>query len=129
MMRVAALIVAGGLFVMPQATAPGQLATGADLVEVDAVVVDGKGRPITGLLQGDFTIRDDGKAVDIVTFAEVTGPLRDDPDTARTLVLLLDDTGVSPIGTQTIQTIARAFVSSAADIDDVSVVRLHARAD
>jgi VWFA-related protein len=130
MMRVAAaLIVGGSLFVVPHAAAPAQLTTGADLVEVDAVVVDGKGRPIPGLLQSDFTIREDGKAVDITTFAEITGPVRDDPDTARTLVLLLDDTGVSPIGTQTIQTIARAFVSGAADTDDVSVVRLHARAD
>src|SRR5829696_6538201 len=93
----------------------------ADFVEIDAVVVDGKGRPMHGLHQSDFSIREDGKPVTITTFSESSDTVRDDPDSARTLVLLLDDTGVAPVGTQSIQTIARAFVSSAAAVDDVTV--------
>jgi VWFA-related protein len=102
---------------------------GADFVEIDAVVVDRKGRPMRGLQQSDFSIREDGKPVTITTFSEISGPVRDDPDSARTVVLLLDDTGVAPVGTQSIQIIARAFVSSAAAVDDVTVVRLHVEAD
>lgn len=106
-----------------------QPAAGIDFVEIDAAVLDNKGRPIRGLQQDDFTIREDGKPVNITTFSEVSGPVRNDPDSARTVVLLLDDTGVSAVGTQAIQAIARAFVSSAADIDDVPVVRLHVPGD
>ena len=100
-----------------------------DFVEIDAVVVDNKGKPVHGLQQADFSIREDGKPVAITTFTEVTPPLREDPDFARTVVLLLDDTGVAPIGTQTVQTIARAFVASARESDELPVVRLHVRAD
>ena len=100
-----------------------------DFVEIDVVVVDGKGKPVHGLHQSDFSITEDGKPVTIKTFSEVSGAVRDDPDSARTVVLLLDDTGVPPVGTQAIQTIARAFVSSASRIDEVPVVRLHIEAD
>jgi len=64
-----------------------------------------------------------------IEFTEVTPPRRDDPDFARTVVLLLDDTGVAAVGTQTVQTIARAFVSSARETDELPVVRLHVRSD
>jgi hypothetical protein len=101
----------------------------ADLVEVDAVVVDGKGQPVHGLQQDDFSVREDGKPVTLTTFSEVVPPPQPDPDFARTVVLLLDDTGVAPVGTQTIQTIARAFVSSANEIDELPIVRLHAKDD
>ena len=100
-----------------------------DFVEIDAAVVDAKGRMVTGLAQSDFSIREDGKAVAISTFSEVSGPVANDPDSARTVVLMLDDTGVSPTGTPSVQAIARAFVSSAAVFDDVPVVRLHVPAD
>lgn len=99
-----------------------------ELVQVSAAVVDGKGKPITGLRRDDFTIREDGKPVEIATFSEHT-QIPGDPDTNRTLILLLDDAGVSPVGTQTIQLIANAFVDVADRADDVIVVRLHARND
>jgi len=101
----------------------------ADLVEIDAVVVDGKGKPVHGLQKTDFSVRENGKPVTITTFREVTEPKEIDADAARTLTLLLDDTGVAPLGTQTVQIIAKAFLESASLVDDVSVVRLHARDD
>jgi hypothetical protein len=101
----------------------------AGFVELDAVVVDDRERPVTGLQPSDFSIKDDGKLIAITSFDEVSGPAPADPDSARTLVLLLDDTGVAPVGTQTVQTIARAFVSSASPIDDVPIVRLHVKTD
>lgn len=99
-----------------------------ELVQVSAAVVDRKGKPITGLRREDFSVREDGKPVEIATFSEHT-QTPGDPDSNRTLVLLLDDAGVSPVGTQTIQIIANAFVDVADPADDVVVVRLHGRND
>ncbi len=122
------LTLAATAAVWPAATQRGDAPTG-DLVELDVVVVDGKGRPVHGLQKSDFTIRDNGKPVSITTFQEVTPPAEDDRDAARSVTLLLDDTGVAPLGTQTVQIIAKAFVESVNDVDELSVVRLHARDD
>ena len=43
----------------------------ADLVQVDVVVVDGTGEPVSGLTQADFTLVDRGKPQTIATFDEV----------------------------------------------------------
>jgi VWFA-related protein len=123
------LLLVAVLVAAPAARQKSQSVDSLDLIEIDVVVADGKGRPIHGLQRTDFTIKDDGKPAAVETFTEVSGPDPSDPDSARTVVLLLDDTGVSPTGTQAIQTIARAFISSASRIDDVPVVRLHARDD
>ncbi len=100
-----------------------------DLVEIDAVVVDKRGLPIHGLRMSDFTVKEDGKPVSVATFREVTGPVPGDPDTARTVVLLLDDAGVLPTGTQTLQIVARGFVESASPLDEMPVIRLHTESD
>lgn len=100
-----------------------------DFVEIDAVVVDKRGQPIHGLQATDFAVKEDGKAVGVTTFREVTGPVPGDPDAARTVVLLLDDAGVLPTGTQTLQIVARGFVESAAPLDEMPVIRLHTAAD
>ena len=39
-----------------------------ELVTVDAVVLDGKGRPVPGLAQDDFVVTEDGKPVEIARF-------------------------------------------------------------
>jgi len=106
-----------------------QSSTPLDFIEVDVVVVDGRGRSIHSLRQDDFIVKDSGKSVAVETFREVSGPSADDPDSARTVVLLLDDTGVPATGTQAIQTIARALVSRASLIDEIPVVRLHKKSD
>lgn len=100
-----------------------------DYVEMDVVVVDGRGRPIQGLTRADFTVKDDGKMVEVGTVREIRGAAPNDPDGARTVVVLLDDAGVSTLGTETIQIIARAVVGSVSPVDDVSVVRLHGKDD
>lgn len=122
------LAFASALSVWPAAQR-GVVESTADLVEIDTVVVDGKGQPVRGLQKSDFSLKDNGKPVTITTFQEVTAPPTPDPDAARMITLLLDDTGVAPIGTQTVQIIAKAFMDSAHAEDEVSVVRLHARDD
>jgi VWFA-related protein len=93
-------------------------------VELDAVVVDGHNQPIRGLQQSDFQIKDDGHAVAVTSFREVSAAgIAGEPD-GRTVILLLDDTGIGPSGTPVVQNIARMFLSQARPADTFSVVRL-----
>src|SRR5450755_3097110 len=50
-------------------------APGPALVRIDAVVTDAKGRPVTDLKPGDFTLLEDGAAekIDSVTFVAADG--------------------------------------------------------
>jgi VWFA-related protein len=98
------------------------------LVELDVVVLDDDNRPVPGLKQEDFQVKEDGHAVELKTFdavADVPGG----PSPQRSIVLLLDDSGVGPGNTLPIQTIARMFVSRMAAPDEFSVVRLNNRRD
>ena len=52
-----------------------QFASGVNLVEVYAAVVDQAGAPVTGLARGDFTVLEDGAPQAIATFAEADFPL------------------------------------------------------
>ena len=105
----------------------GQPAQTTYLVEVDAVVIDDAGKPVTGLKQDDFQIKDDGKRVELKTFEEVRET--DARAVSRSIVLLLDDSGVGAGNTLTIQQIARTFVAKMAPQDEFSVIRLSNRRD
>jgi VWFA-related protein len=72
----ALLLVLGG-----QVAQPPTIRTGINLVEVDAVVVDDKGVPVRGLQQQDFQIEEDGRPVEIASFAAVDLPMAS-PDAA-----------------------------------------------
>jgi len=116
---IAVVIAAGALRAgQPQATY---------LVELDAVVTDDAGKPVVGLKQDDFEVKDDGKRVELKTLDAVaeTGNLQ----TSRSIVLLLDDSGVGIGNTLTIQTIARVFVARMSPADEFSVIRLNNRRD
>lgn len=78
------------------------------LVQVDAVVTDRDGRPVTGLTKDDFELFEDGKPRAITHFSFVTGgsgqssaPGRNAPaatraeDVRRIIVLLVDDLQMS----------------------------------
>src|SRR5215467_6226164 len=89
----------------------GQTADGPYLVEVDAVVVDDFGRAVTGLRQEDFQIKEDGRPVELKTFEAVGDAGEGGRAVARSIVLLLDDSGIGAGNTLSIQSIARMFVS------------------
>ena len=91
-----------------------------DVVELDAVVVDGHDQPMRGLRKEDFQVKDDGHPVDVTSFTEVSAAGIDGPADARTLVMLLDDTGVGPMATTVVQNIARLFLSRARPVDRVA---------
>ena len=105
----------------------GQPQAATYLVEIDAVVTDGTGKPIAGLSKDDFEIKDDGKRVDVKTFEAVSDTGQQ--PVARSIVLLLDDSGFGAGNTLPIQFIARTFVSRMEPPDEFSVVRLNNRKD
>jgi Ca-activated chloride channel family protein len=55
--------------------AAGQFASGVDLVEVYATVVDGRGEPVTGLSAADFSVAEDGRPQTVSAFAAGEFPL------------------------------------------------------
>src|SRR5690349_4076751 len=90
------------------------------LVEIDAVVTDDAGKPMTGLRENDFQIKDDGRAVDIKTFEEVKDS--GERPLARSIVVLLDDSGLGAGNTLPIQQVARMFVARMQPPDEFSVI-------
>lgn len=97
------------------------------LVEIDAVVTDDAGTPMTGLLQNDFHVKDDGRAVEVKTFEEVKDS--GERPVARSIVVLLDDSGLGAGNTLPIQQVARMFVARMQPPDEFSVIRLNNRRD
>jgi VWFA-related protein len=104
-------------------------ASANDLVELDLVAFDRDNHPVTDLRQDEFKIKDDGRAVDVKTFAKVTALGSTEPDDGRVVVLLMDDIGVPITGTSPMQQIAPIVLSPFAAGDELSVVRLSSRSD
>src|ERR1700687_1469449 len=63
-------------------------------VELDAVVLDKNDRPVHGLQQRDFQIKDDGVRVELTGFREVSPAGISGRDDEGSVVLLLDDNAV-----------------------------------
>src|SRR5215831_17373202 len=99
------------------------------LVQVDAVVIDESGRAVTGLRQEDFQVKEDGRPVELKTFDAVADAGDGGRGVARSIVLLLDDSGIGAGNTVPVQSIARMFVSRMAPPDEFSVVRLNNKRD
>jgi Ca-activated chloride channel family protein len=93
-----------------------------DLVDVDVVVTDGDGRPVTGLTKEDFDIREDGKPVALQTFVARTAAEADD-DAGRTMVILMDDVTMPRESANAVKAIATYLALQARQTDDLSVIR------
>jgi len=96
-------------------------------VVIDASVVDADGQTVSGLRAEDFQVREDGRPVVLTTFKAVSATGLGDRTDGRTVLLVLDDTGVPPDKTVNVQYIARAFLSRTTPADTVSVVRFNDR--
>jgi VWFA-related protein len=123
----AAFVLALGAAVTAQRQAPAPSAE--NLVELDVVVLDRNDRPVTDLRRDEFTIKEEGKPVDLRTFAPVTALGSTRPDDGRVVVLLMDDIGVPLTGTSPMQRIAPVVLAPYGQGDEVSVVRLSSRTD
>jgi VWFA-related protein len=126
---IAAVVASCLLGAAPAAQRTPPAASSGDLVELDVVALDRQGQPVAGLRQEEFQIKEDGRVVDIKTFAHVITLGSAQPDDARVVTLLLDDIGVPMTGTYPMRGIAQAMLSPAGRGDEVSVVRLSSRSD
>jgi VWFA-related protein len=116
------LIVASVMFAIAGGAPPQSSQSDArGSVTLTAAVVDDDGRPVSTLARDAFTIREDGRPVEIKS---VRGVSVGNGGAHRGLVVLLDDANVSPVYTTNIQTIARAFLARANAPDVVSVTSL-----
>ena len=100
-----------------------------DLVELDVIALDRDNRPVGDLRQEDFTIKEEGRPVELKTFAKVTALGSTQADDGRVVVLLMDDIGVPAAGTSPMQQIAPVVLAPMANGDELSVVRLSSRSD
>src|SRR6185503_10729132 len=74
-----------------------------EFIELDAVVVDTNGQAAKGLRKDDFQIKEDRREVEIVSVAEMSAVDPKNQADTRSIVLLLDDTGMNPTATQVVQ--------------------------
>ena len=93
-------------------------------VELDVVVADRQGNPVSGLRAEDFSVTEDGGHVTVDECREVSASNAEGGSGGRSIVLLLDDLLVPAIGTTIVQQIARLFLGRVQRDDTVSVVRL-----
>jgi VWFA-related protein len=127
MTRIAGLVL---LSLLTAASAQRTPVPGAqDLVELDVVAVDHDDQPVSDLRREDFTIKEDGRAMELKTFSSVSALGSLEPDDGRVVVLLMDDIGVPAMGTSPMQQIAPVVLSPIGEGDEVSVVRLASRSD
>jgi VWFA-related protein len=128
MKRRAVVVLGGSVLVAAMVLSPAAGAKRSQIepVEIDVVAVDERGQPVGGLHQADFTIREDGRTVAVDSLTEVSPDTSRDP---RTIVLVLDDTGIEPALTTMVQRIARMFVSRMGVSDRLNVVRFNNRGD
>jgi len=144
---VALLIYAAGHPVLPQApnqgkpVSPGSVfRVTVDLVQVDVVVTDSKGRHVEGLRPENFQLRVDGKPRSLTHFSYIdagptaspalntasTGVPAQKPrreEIRRTIVFVVDDLHISPEFMATLQPVLKRFVDEqVAPGDLVSVI-------
>jgi hypothetical protein len=90
---------------------PPEFGAQAELVQIDVVVLDPAGRPVSGLAADDFEVSEDGREQPIVSFEQVvirdavrpreeppavSAPRPHDPVEGRYLVAFFDDQHLSP---------------------------------
>jgi VWFA-related protein len=121
----AAVLAFGGAAPQREPTQPTPvIGTTVEVVQVDAVVVDSKGRYVTDLETSDFEITEDGRKQTISNCAYITPALRSDERTTttplvnlpqrqavrRTMALVVDDLGLSFESTVRVRTTLHTFI-------------------
>ena len=122
--------------------------SGVELVEVDVIVTDSNGHPVRGLTQADFTIREDGTPVGIVSFDAIDLPA---PDTIElpsppaigsgasigdnlralegSIYLILLDFSTHPARFDRVRKTALALIEQLGPTDQVAMMSMHGQRD
>ena len=77
-------------------TTPGLIKSESNLVVLDVIATDRKGRPITDLQQNDFRILDDDREESITSFSRESDSRGAVPNQQRQMILFFDDTNMNP---------------------------------
>jgi VWFA-related protein len=85
------------------------VSVGADLVEIDAVVTDGEGRPVADLQPEDFEVFEDGRMQPIVQHKYVDAGAA---GTTRVVAFLVDDYGLAPESRNRVAAALATFVET-----------------
>ena len=96
-------------------------------MDVDVVVTDGEGKPVTGLNKDDFEVREDGKPVELKSFVAVA--TSEDNSAPRSMVILLDDVTMPTETVNAVRALATYLALQARPIDDLSVIRFRNQDD
>jgi len=123
-----------------QATPPPTFRVEVNYVEVDAIVTDATGKPVSDLTAADFEVLEDGKPQKISAFSQVNIPIEraDRPLFAaapierdvqsnqqadgRVYLIVLDDLHINPLRTPRAKAVARAFLERHFAANDVAAV-------
>lgn len=118
---------------------PAVIRMDVNLVQVDAVVTDGKGRHVADLRPADFEVRQDGKAQEIAHFlyipgarggaaGAVTAGSGADAAPPRVMALVVDDLALSHEGSEAVkQALFRFVEKQMRDEDRVALIRTGAK--
>jgi VWFA-related protein len=118
-----------GLLAGAAAQEPPRFPAAAEIVRIDAAVVDEAGRPVTGLTAADFAIEENGKPREIASFEPIVVQsvlARDDapepaasstpralePQEGRALLIYFDDIHVSPPNAEWVRRSLGPFLQS-----------------
>jgi VWFA-related protein len=104
-------------------TAQQTFKSGANLVVVPVVVVDGKGAMVEGLTVDDFRIEEDGRPVPIESFVAPRLDI-DRPDQSRFIVLALDNLATAAEIAYRVKNIANRFVDKLGPYDVMSAITI-----
>ncbi len=123
------LVLAAGLAAAQETVAPPRFPVAVDQVVVDVVVLDERGAHVAGLSRGDFLLQEDGATQELVSFEAVdvhppaaasqraaVAPTRatGKPSVSprRTIVIVFDDLGLSPIDGERARAAVADFVKA-----------------
>jgi VWFA-related protein len=134
------LWVAAASFAQQEPPAVPVFPSAVELVTVDAVVLDDRGRPVRGLKREDFTLTEDGRPQEIASFEAVDAGEIEPPDAARralepvatnerrgraagrAFVVLVDDAGLAPENVLPLtRALSRLFEEGFGDADEVTL--------
>jgi VWFA-related protein len=122
-----AVLVGVGTLSAQEPSVPPTFPSAVRLITVDAVVLDERGQPVSGLTKDDFVVREDGRPQDVVSFQafdvaaarevpEAVAPgvvARSEPrpgDTGRGFAIVVDDLGIAPERTTAVQDAVKQFL-------------------
>jgi VWFA-related protein len=120
---------------------PPRFRSSVELTSIDVAVVDNQGRPVAGLMPGDFTVRIDGKPRGVVSAEWVplaSEPANPKPATrvpegyssnenatgGRLIAIVVDEPHIRPGGAAAVLAAASAFIDRLSPNDRVAAVSL-----